>query len=264
MKGIKILGLVFLIILFISIRINLVEKGGPIPFILMLIFAGIIGLGCSLYNDFNKNGKKEKKLKTSYTTCDGILVDDNDNDSIIIYRPIGNYMSMEDAKLVDKHELPKINTNNLILKDNEYCCFIDNAMTQKTKTVTKGYQRNSQSVRVLGTSWRTGTGTSQAIREQEVTNFRGTIYITNKRIIYVSQGGESFDKTIDKITAIEEAKDGIIVQIGSKTHLIILNTHVLFMQVLNLVKNKEYGMPMPEISYNSNVKYTIDSNVLKL
>lgn len=231
--------------------------------IIALILTGIIVLAYFLYKNSKKNRKNKENLQTSYTTCDGILVDDNDNDSIIIYRPIGNYMSIDNVKLVDKHELPKINTSNLILKEDEYCCFMDNAMTQKSKIVTKGYQRNSQSVRVLGTSWRTGTGTSKAIREQEITNFRGTIYITNKRIIYVSQGGESFDKTIDKITAIEEAKDGIIVQIGSKTHLIILNTHVLFMQVLNLVKNKEYGIPMPEIAYNEHVKYTIDSNVLK-
>lgn len=208
---------------------------------------------------------KNVKKNNNYTTIDGILVDDNDNESIIIYRPLGSYMSIEDTKLIDKHELPKINTNNLLLKANEYCCFMDIAITQKSKTVTKGYERTSNSVRVFGTSWRTGTGTSKAIRQEEITSFSGKIYITNKRIIYVSQGsGDSFDKEIDKITAIEEAQDGVIIQIGSKTHLIILNTHVLFMQVLNLVKNKEYGVPLPEVAFNEHVKYTIDSNILKL
>ena len=173
-------------------------------------------------------------------------------------------MSINDTKKIDNFELPKINTNNLILKNDEYCCFMDKAKTQKSKKITKGYERKIDSVRVLGTSWRTGQSTSKAIRTEEITNYEGTLYLTNKRVIYVSLGGESFDKPIEKITAIEEAKDGIIIQIGSKTHLIIMDTHVLFMQVLNLIKNKEYGTPMPEIAYNKKVKYTIDSEILKL
>ena len=62
------------------------------------------------------------------------------------------------------------------------------------------------------------------------------MYITNKRIIY-SSSNECFDKTFDKITSIIEAKDGIILQIGSTSYSIILKTHSEFIKVFDMVKN---------------------------
>lgn len=217
--------------------------------------------------NFNNTSNNDNNINNStYTTSDGILVDDNDDDSVIIYRPIGTYMSLEDAKLVDKRELPRLNPSNLILQNDEYCCFMDEGKTFKQKTITTGYvnKRQGGSVRIMkGVSYHTGSGHSQAVRETQTEIFDGTIYITNKRLIYVSKGGESFDKAIPKLTSVEEAEDGVIIQIGSKTYSIILDTHVLFMQVFNIVKNKEYNMELPEIFNNPNVQYTIDENVLK-
>ena len=217
--------------------------------------------------NFNYTTNKENNINNStYTTTDGILVDDNDDDSIIIYRPVGAYMSLEDTRLVDKRELPKLKPSNLILQNDEYCCFMDNGKTFKQKVVTTGYVNNRQggSVRIMkGVSYHTGTGQSRAIRETQTEIFDGTIYITNKRLIYVSKGGDSFDKAIPKLTSVEEAEDGVIIQIGAKTYSIILDTHVLFMQIFNIVKNKEYDIELPEIFDNKNVQYTIDENVIK-
>ncbi len=210
--------------------------------------------------------EKLKGKSSIYTTTDGILVDDNDNESIIIYRPIGTYMSLEDVKLVDKKELPKLSTQDIILKKNEFCCFIGNGITYKTKTITTGYINNRKggSIRLTkGISYHAGTGQSQAIRENQTTKFEGILYLTNQRLIYISPDSDSFDKPISKLTSVLEVEDGVIIQIGSKTYSIQLDTHVLFMQIFNIVKYKEFNIELPEIFNNKHVQYTFDSNVLK-
>lgn len=218
--------------------------------------------------NFNNTSNNYNNINNStYTTSDGILVDDNDHDSVIIYRPIGTYMSLEDAKLVDKHELPRLNPSNLILQNDEYCCFMDDGKTFKQKTITTGYvnKRQGGSVRIMkGVSYHAGSGHSEAVRETQTEIFDGTIYITNKRLIYVSKGGDSFDKAIPKLTSVEEAEDGVIIQIGSKTYSIILDTHVLFMQVFSIVKNKEYGAELPETLTKQNVHFSSDHHVTEI
>lgn len=276
LKVVKMVAVIFLSVLFVrGIQVSIIENKDYDIFtilILVLMFVGIIGLVYSLYRDYKKKPQEERKEdnqdeKTTYITSDGILVDDNDNDSIIIYRPTGRFMTADDAKLADKGELPQLKQSNLILKSDEYCCFIGDGKTYKSKTVTTGYvsNRTGGSVRIMkGLTYHTGNSMSHAIRETQTLTFNGTIYITNKRIIYVSTEGEGFDKAIDKISSVEELQDGIMIQIGSKTYMIELDTHVLFMQVLSLVKNKEFGMELPEILSNPNVQYTTDQNVLNI
>lgn len=135
-------------------------------------------------------------------------------------------------------KLPNIQGTNLNLSSGETCCYMDRAYTFKDKTITTGYtgRSNGVSIRIMkGLSYRTGAGNSQAIRETQRTTYNGILYITTKRVIFTSQD-ESFDKTFDKITSIQEAKDGLIIQIGSHTYSIITKTHSEFMQVFNLIK----------------------------
>lgn len=202
----------------------------------------------------------------SFYTSDGIFVDDNNDDEVVIYRPTGRFMTIEDTKLVDKKQLPKLKPDNLILKKDEYCCFIGDAKTYKSKTITTGYVSNRQggSVRITkGLSYHSGTGKSQVVREIQTTIYNGIIYITNKRVIYISQGGDNFDKPIEKLTYVDELQDGVMIQIGSKSYSIEMENHVLFMMIFNLVKHIEFGAELPEIYSNSNVQYTIDPIVMK-
>ena len=109
------------------------------------------------------------------------------------------------------------------------------------KTLTTGYtgKHNGVSIRIAkGLSYHTGASGSQAIRQTQRTTYDGVLYLTTKRIIYTSQK-ESFDKTFDKITSIQEAKDGLIIQIGSNTYFIVTETHSEFMKVFNLLKQIE-------------------------
>lgn len=139
---------------------------------------------------------------------------------------------------INNGELPDIKGTNLILSDGESCCYMDKAYTFRDKTITTGYtgKRNGVSIKLSkDLTYHTGGSGSKAIRETKRTTYGGILYITTKRIIYTSQK-DSFDKTFDKVTSITEAKDGLIIQIGSNTYSIVTNTHSEFMKVFNLVK----------------------------
>lgn len=134
--------------------------------------------------------------------------------------------------------LPIINGTNLNLMAGETCHYADRAYTFKDKTITTGYTgRNSGvSVRVAkGVTYHTGGSGSQAIRETQRTTYNGALYITNRRIIFTSQR-DNFDKTFDKITSVNEVRDGVLIQIGSNAYSIVTPTHREFMMVYNRLR----------------------------
>lgn len=150
-----------------------------------------------------------------------------------------NIMPKEAIKQINDGEIPKINISNLILKEDEFCCYVDNAETYRDKTITTGYTRKGAgvSVRVAkGLNYHTGGGGSQAIRETQRTTYSGILYLTNKRVIFTSQK-DSFDKDINKLTSVTETKNGLVIQIGSDMYEIITKSHSLFMSVFNNVRN---------------------------
>lgn len=148
-------------------------------------------------------------------------------------------MEIETIKAINEGKLPNIQSTNLNLIDNEICCYMDKAYTFKDKIVTTGYtgKTSGVSIRIAkGLSYRTAGSGSKAIRETQRTIYNGVLYVTTKRIIFTSPK-DSFDKTFDKITSIQEAKTGVIIQIGAHTYSIITKTHSEFMKVFNLVKS---------------------------
>lgn len=148
-------------------------------------------------------------------------------------------MKNEDIKDINDGKLPTIQATNLNLASDEICCYMDKAYTFKDKTITTGYTGKSSGVSIRiakGLSYRTGGSGSKAIRKTQRTIYNGVLYITTKRIIFTS-AKDSFDKTFDKITSIQETKDGVSIQIGSHTYSIITKTHSEFMKAFNLVKS---------------------------
>lgn len=147
-------------------------------------------------------------------------------------------MGTDGINAIHNGKLPNIQGTNLNLSNDETCCYMDNAYTFKDKTITTGYTggHNGVSIRIMkGLSYRVGGSGSKAVRQTTRTTYDGILYITTKRIIYSSQN-ESFDKTFDKITSITEAQDGVIIQIGSHTYSIVVETHAEFMQVYQLIR----------------------------
>lgn len=167
--------------------------------------------------------------------------------------PITNsVMGKEGIELINNGKIPCIPVNGLNLEKGETCCYVEKAYTFTDKTITTGYtgKRNGISFRIAkGISYHTGANGSKAVRETQRTTYEGMLYITTNRVIYTSEK-DGFDKTFEKITSIQEAKDGLIIQIGSKTYSIIVSTHSEFMKVFNILKDtKENGGIIPE-KYN--------------
>jgi len=150
-------------------------------------------------------------------------------------------MSKDTLEMINNDLLPNIIAPNLNMTENEICCYMEKGYTFKDKTITTGYtgKNSGVSIRVMkGLTYRTGATGGKAIRETQRTTYTGTLYITNKRVVYTSTN-ECFDKTFDKITSITEAKDGVILQIGSSSYSIILDTHSEFIKVFNMVKKQQ-------------------------
>ena len=150
-------------------------------------------------------------------------------------------MSTEILNMIKNGQLPTIICTNINLTNDEVCHYADIGYTFKDKTITTGYTGKSRGISIRlakGLTYRTGGSGGKTIREKQRTTYTGTLYITNKRVIY-SSTNECFDKTFDRITSITEVKDGIILQIGSTSYSIILKTHTEFIKVFNMVKNNQ-------------------------
>ncbi|MBQ2917120.1 MAG: TM2 domain-containing protein [Clostridia bacterium] len=148
-------------------------------------------------------------------------------------------MTREILNMINDGHLPNIVVPNINMSEDEICHYADKGYTYKDKTITTGYTGKSNGVSIKitdGLTYRTGGSGSKAIRETQRTTYTGTLCITSKRVIYTSNN-ECFDKTFDKITSIIEAKDGIILQIGSKSYSIIVETHSEFIKVFNMAKS---------------------------
>jgi hypothetical protein len=205
--------------------------------LLIVIFLGIFGV--------HKFIDKNYKMGLIYLFTGGIfgigwIIDiikelsgkDNNSKSL---------MNRETLNMIKNGQLPIINVTNINLMNDEVCHYADIGYTSKDKTITTGYTGKSSgvSIKVMkGLTYRTGGFGGTAIRENQRTTYTGKLYITNKRVIY-SSTNECFDKTFDKITSIIEATDGIILQTGSTSYSIILNTHKEFIKVFNMVKNNQ-------------------------
>ncbi len=205
--------------------------------LLIVIFLGVFGV--------HKFIDKDYKMGLIYLFTGGLcgigwIID-------IIKELIGkntnskSLMSTETLNMIKNGQLPTIIGTNINLANDEVCHYADIGYTFKDKTITTGYTGKSSgiSIRLMkGLTYRTGGSGGKAIRENQRTTYAGTLYITNKRVIY-SSTNECFDKTFDKITSVTEVNDGIILQIGSTSYSIILNTHTEFVKIFNMVKNNQ-------------------------
>ena len=203
--------------------------------LIIVTLGGIFGI--------HKFIKGETKMGLLYLFTGGIfgigwLID--------IFKILANYslngsdslMGREGIKVINEGKIPNIQGSNLNLAPGETCCYMDKAYTFKEKTVTSGYIKNNNgfSFRIMkGLSYHTSRGNSQAIRNTQRTIYKGLLYITTKRIIFSSQN-ENFDKLFEKITLVQETKNGVIIQIDSHIYSIVTKTHSEFMKVYNLLK----------------------------
>ena len=122
-------------------------------------------------------------------------------------------------KEIMRGRLPILNTNKIFLKNGEQCHYIDKAIYEK-KTVKKRYVRrnNGYSMPGLfkGTRVHIGGGNTDVVDNVQYDTFKGILYITNKRIIFVGDAN-GFDKRIDDLIAITPYRNGVELQFNKES-----------------------------------------------
>ena len=115
--------------------------------------------------------------------------------------------------------LPTIQADKIILGNGEICHFVDVGVA-----CTEKIRRQSNHV---GGSYRIAKGftahlgQTQSVPISEPHYTKGILYITNQRIIFVAHEN-GFDKRLKSLTAVTPYLDGMALQFGSKSHLILL------------------------------------------
>ena len=128
----------------------------------------------------------------------------------------------------------------VMLSKGEELYYVEYGSTSKSKTRVAGYKSGGSgySVRIAkGISLHTGGGQSKAIRETTTTIYNGVIYLTNKRIIYTSQGNP-FEVSIPRVTSIRLAEgNNVVIQHGKSIHEIKIPTAKFFIEAFKLVSS---------------------------
>lgn len=143
----------------------------------------------------------------------------------------------EAKQAIYRRQLPILNTNNIFLKTGEFCCYIDKAIILIDKT-KKIYQHRGGSAPGVFKGTRVTWGYGKPIEYIETEQYRGILYITNKRVILQSSK-EGFEKLHRYLTAIKPYKNAVELQYGKKTYSLIVPDGNLVYHVLHMVNNAE-------------------------
>lgn len=119
--------------------------------------------------------------------------------------------------------IPTMRTDRIMLTQGENCHFSERAilLTEKTR---KRYVGNSSgfSFRVCkGVTYRTGQQRGHPIEETYTEKNKGLLYITDKRIIFVSSKN-AFDKKLKSLTAVTPYTNAVQFQFSSKTYTVLV------------------------------------------
>ena len=134
--------------------------------------------------------------------------------------------------------LPILLTDKIFLKQNEVCHYIDKAIYEK-KTVKKRYIRRNNGYRMpglfKGTNINIGNGYTDVDEDIQYDNFKGIIYLTNMRIIFVcSQMG--FEKEIKDLVAATPYSNCIELQFKKETYKIFIPDGIVINKALHLIR----------------------------
>ena len=120
--------------------------------------------------------------------------------------------------------LPILNTDKIFLKVGETCHYIDKAIYEK-KTVRKRYVRRNTGYSVpglfKGTRINIGGGNTDVVDNVQYDTYRGILYITNKRLIFVGEQG-GFEKKIADLIAISPYSNCVELQFSNDIYKIFV------------------------------------------
>lgn len=132
--------------------------------------------------------------------------------------------------------VPTMRTDRIMLTQGEICHFSERAilMTEKTQ---KRYVGSSSgfSFRVCkGVTYRTGQRRGTPVEETYTEKNKGLLYITNKRIIFVSDKN-AFDKKLKSLTAVTPYSNAVQFQFSSKTYTALVPDGGIINALISLI-----------------------------
>lgn len=133
--------------------------------------------------------------------------------------------------------LPILNTDKIFVKSGEHCRYIDKAIYEK-KTVRKSYVRknNGYSVPGLfkGTRINIGGGKTDVVDSVRYDTYRGILYITDKRIIFVGEQN-GFDRKVDDLIAASPFTNCIELQFSKENYTLFVPDGSVAAAVLKMI-----------------------------
>lgn len=123
-----------------------------------------------------------------------------------------------------QEKFPEIHTDDIYLQPGEKCYF--HSMVQLIdRKIIKDYLHKSIGASVpglfKGDRWGSGISWKKEIGEhEEINTYTGMLYVTSKRTIFVEKT-KGFDKRHTSISAIMPYSDGLEIQYGSRTYLLM-------------------------------------------
>lgn len=136
------------------------------------------------------------------------------------------------TSLIYSGQLPDLVSSKLILKQCEKCRYVEIGAIMTEKKYSYRWNSGSSYKSWFGSRGHTGTGESIPMYEPEFT--KGLLYFTDKRVVFVATK-HSFDKKIDKLSAVSEFTDGILLQFGDKTYTVFLPDGIVAKAALDLL-----------------------------
>ncbi len=135
--------------------------------------------------------------------------------------------------------LPILRTDKIFLKSGEQCHYIDKAIYEK-RSVQKRYVRRNHGTTYPGIFFKEvrhhyGGGTTDVVDNVQYSTFRGILYITNRRMIFVGEQG-GFDKKMDELIAITPYSNCVELQTSKETYKIFVPNGTVVHAVLQMVR----------------------------
>lgn len=134
--------------------------------------------------------------------------------------------------------IPTMRTNKIILTKGETCHFVERAIlvTEKVKKRMDGRSRG-MSIRICkGLTYRVGKHQGTPVEEVIVERNKGLIYVTNKRVIFISDKN-AFDKKYKYLSACIPYADGVKLQFGNNIFTLMVPDGNTLNKVIAMVNN---------------------------
>lgn len=137
-----------------------------------------------------------------------------------------------------KGRLPILRTDKIFLNQNETCYYIDKAIYEKKITKKRYVRRNngySMPGLFKGTRIQMGGGHTDVEDNIQYETYRGILYLTNRRIIFVGDQ-IGFDKSLHDLVATTPYSNCLELQFSKETYKIFVPDGNVLNRALHLIR----------------------------